>query len=173
MATTKLKKWAVRRLRFYKDKYIFKLKRYTIAVLTSDKSDVSIALSYAFGTLIALLPTPGFSTAIGIGFMTIFKQLNKMAVLLSMMVWNAITIIPVYWLSYKLGSSISNSLPDVEVQNETIRQILLFFKQFALGNLALTIPISIASYFLAILLLQLARRMRLRKVEKRENKIIA
>lgn len=162
MAIAKLKRWAVRKLRYYKDKYIFKLKRYTIAVLTSDKSDVSIALSYAFGTLIALLPTPGFSTAIGIGFITIFKQLNKMAVLLSMMVWNAITIIPIYWLSYKIGSRISNSLPDVEVQNETIKQVLLFFKQFALGNLALTIPIAFGSYFLAIVLLRLARKMRLR-----------
>jgi uncharacterized protein (DUF2062 family) len=129
-------------------------------------------LSYSFGTLIALLPTPGFSTAIGIGFITVFKQLNKMAVLLSMLVWNAITIIPIYWLSFKIGSQISNSLPDVEVQNETIRQILLFFKQFALGNLALTIPIAIGSYFLAIILLRLARKFRLRKVQERKKIIV-
>jgi len=167
MATAKLKKWAGKRLRYYKDKFIFKLKRYTIAVLNSDKSDMSIALSYSFGTLIALLPTPGFSTAIGIGFITIFKQLNKMAVLLSMLVWNAITIIPIYWLSFKIGTHISNSLPDVEVQNETLRQVLLYFKQFALGNLALTIPIAVGSYFLAIILLQLARKMRLRKNARR------
>lgn len=171
MATEKLKKWAGRKLRYYKDKFIFKLKRYTIAVLNSDKSDVSIALSYSFGTLVALLPTPGFSTAIGIGFITVFKQLNKMAVLLSMLVWNAITIIPIYWLSYRIGSRISSSLPDVDVQNEIIRQVLLFFKQFALGNLALTIPIAIGSYFLAIMLLRLARKMRLRKTARRGNKI--
>jgi uncharacterized protein (DUF2062 family) len=167
MATIKLKKWAGRRLRYYKDKFIFKLKRYTIAVLNSDKSDMSIALSYSFGTLIALLPTPGFSTAIGIGFIAVFKQLNKMAVMLSMLVWNAITIIPIYWLSFKIGSQISNSLPDVDVKNETIRQILLYFKQFALGNLALTIPIAIGSYFLAIILLRFARKMRLRKTGRR------
>jgi uncharacterized protein (DUF2062 family) len=128
---------------------------------------MSIALSYSFGTLIALLPTPGFSTAIGIGFITIFKQLNKMAVMLSMLVWNAITIIPIYWLSFKIGTHISNSLPDVEVENETLRQFLLYFKQFALGNLALTIPIAIGSYFLAIILLRLARKMRLRKTGRR------
>jgi uncharacterized protein (DUF2062 family) len=85
-----------------------------------------------------------------------------MAVLLSMLVWNAITIIPIYWLSFKIGTHISNSLPDVEVKNETLRQVLLYFKQFALGNLALTIPIAIASYFMAIVLLRLARKMRLR-----------
>ena len=162
MATVRLKKWAVRKYRFYKDKFIFKLKRYIIAILISDKSDVSIALSYSFGTLIALLPTPGFSTAIGIGFIAVFKQLNKMAVLLSMLVWNGITIIPVYWLSFKLGTSISNSLPAIDVKNETIRQVLLYFKQFVLGNLALTIPIAIGSYFLALILLRLARKMRLR-----------
>ncbi|HET8860483.1 DUF2062 domain-containing protein [Marivirga sp.] len=172
MAIKKLKKWAGRKLRFYKDKFIFKLKRYTIAVLTSDKSDVSIALSYSFGTLIALLPTPGFSTAIGIGFIAVFKQLNKMAVMLSMLVWNAFTIIPIYWLSYKIGSQISNNLPDVEVQNETLRQILLFFKQFALGNLALTIPISVGSYFLALVLLRLARRKRIRSTGIRNQAIV-
>jgi len=169
MATIKLRKWADKRLKYYKDKFIFKLKRYTIAILTSDKSDVSIALSYAFGTLIALLPTPGFSTAIGVGFIAIFKQLNKMAVLLSMLVWNAITIIPVYWLSFKIGTHISNSLPDVEVQNETIRQVLLYFKQFALGNLTLTIPIAIGSYFLAIILLRLARKFRLNRIKERNR----
>jgi len=165
----KLKKWALRYFRYYKDKFIFKLKRYTIAILTSDKSDFSIAFSYAFGTLIALLPTPGFSTAIGIGFIAVFKQLNKMAVLLSMLVWNGITIIPIYWLSFKLGKFISNTLPDVRVENEVLQQILLYFKQFALGNLALTIPISIASYFIALVLLQIARKLRLRKVEGRRK----
>jgi uncharacterized protein (DUF2062 family) len=169
MATVRLKKWAVRKYRFYKDKFIFKLKRYIIAILISDKSDVSIALSYSFGTLIALLPTPGFSTAIGIGFIAVFKQLNKMAVLLSMLVWNGITIIPVYWLSFKLGTSISNSLPEINVKNEVLQQVLLYFKQFVLGNLALTIPIAIGSYFLAIVLLKWARKVRLRKTEQRGN----
>jgi ABC-type cobalamin transport system permease subunit len=55
----------------------------------------------------------------------------------------------------------------VDVKNETIRQILLYFKQFALGNLALTIPIAIGSYFLAIILLRFARKMRLRKTGRR------
>lgn len=168
----RLRKWAVRYFRYYRDKFVFKLKRYTISVLNSDKSDVSIALSYAFGTLIALLPTPGFSTAIGVGFLAIFKQLNKMAVLLSMLVWNAITIIPVYWLSFKIGTHISNGLPDVEIENETLRQVLLFIKQFALGNLALTIPISIGSYFLAMILLRLARKYRLRTVASRRKSTV-
>lgn len=168
----RLRKWAVRYFRYYKDKFFFKLKRYTIAVLTSDKSDTSIALSYAFGTLIALLPTPGFSTAIGVGFIAIFKQLNKMAVLLSMLVWNGITIIPVYWLSFKIGTHFSNNLPDVEIENETIRQVVLYFKQFALGNLALTIPIAIGSYFLALVLLRLARKFRLRRAESKRKTIL-
>lgn len=166
---TKLKKSVGKYLQFYKDKYWFLLKRYTQEILRSDKSDHLIATSYALGTLIAVFPTPGFSTAIGLGLLALFKKLNKIAVLLSMLVWNGFTVLPIYWLSFKIGKRIATSLPHIDFGIEWLNTFLLFLKQFALGNLVITIPISIGSYFLAVVLLKLARRMRLRKTEKKNN----
>lgn len=166
---TKLKKSVGKYLQFYKDKYWFLIKRYTQEILLSDKSDHMISVSYALGTMIAVFPTPGFSTAIGLGLLAIFKKLNKIAVLLSMMVWNAVTVLPIYWLSFKIGKRIATSLPNIDFGIEWLNTFLLYLKQFALGNLVITIPISFGSYFLAMLLLKLARRMRLRKTENRNN----
>jgi len=151
---------------YYVDKYRFKLKRYWHEVLTSDKSDHIIAISYAIGTEIAIFPTPGFSTAIGFALLAIFKQLNKMAVLLSMLVWNALTVLPVYWASFKVGSFISSSIPPIDTRFEWLNTTILYFKQFVIGNLAVTIPISIISYFVARAILQWSRERRASKKAK-------
>lgn len=149
--------------------YRFLLKRYFHEIVTSDKSDHIIALSYAIGTEIAIFPTPGFSTAIGFGLLAIFKQLNKFAVLLSMLVWNAFTVLPVYWLSFKVGKEVATVLPAFSSSYEWINQFILYFKQFALGNLVVTIPISIISYFVAISILKIVRSKRIKKKQVYKN----
>lgn len=148
--------------------YRFLLKRYLHEIITSDKSDHIIALSYAIGTEIAIFPTPGFSTAIGFGVLAIFKNLNKFAVLFSMLVWNAFTVLPVYWLSFQVGKGISTVLPSFSTKYDWVNQLMLYFKQFALGNLVVTIPISIISYFVAITFLQFYRA---RKLQRKKNKL--
>ena len=160
----KLKTFFTRKIHQYR----FLLKRYFHEIISSNKSDHIIALSYAIGTEIAIFPTPGFSTAIGFGVLAAFKQLNKFAVLLSMLIWNAITVLPVYWLSYKAGTQIAPVLPAFSSSYEWINQFMLYFKQFALGNLVVTIPISILSYFIAISILRIVRnkKSRKRKIDK-------
>ena len=146
-------------LRLY-HKYSFLFKRYYYAIMVSEKSDHMIALSFAIGTEVAIFPTPGFSTAIGFGLLAIFKQLNKMAVLLSMLIWNAFTVLPVYWLSYQVGNSLNEYLPEINTEIEWLASVILFFKQFAIGNLMVTIPLSILSYFIARILLRSGRKSR-------------
>ncbi|MFT4740416.1 MAG: hypothetical protein ACI9XJ_001017 [Marivirga sp.] len=143
------------------DQYRFLLKRYFHEIITSDKSDHMIALSYAIGTEIAILPTPGFSTAIGFGILAIFKSLNKFAVLLSMLVWNAITVLPVYWLSFQVGKQIEPLFPAFNSNYEWLNQAVLYMKQFGLGNLMVTFPISILSYFLVLTFLKFYRARKL------------
>ena len=146
-------------LRLY-HKYSFLFKRYYYAIMVSEKSDHIIALSFAIGTEVAIFPTPGFSTVIGFGLLAIFKQLNKMAVLLSMLIWNAFTVLPVYWLSYQVGNSLNEYLPEINTEIEWLASVILFFKQFAIGNLMVTIPISTLSYFIARILLSSGRKSR-------------
>ena len=150
-------------LRVQKDKFWFRLKRYIMNIIKSKKSDKTIAWSYSIGTFIAVFPTPGFSTFIGLAVLGIFRQLNKMAILLSMVVWNAVTVVPVYWFSFKIGQSLAITDETNFFQYEWANNLIQYFKDFIVGNLFITIPISVISYFLALLLLKhsrIARRKR-------------
>ncbi len=138
-----------------------------MGILHSHKSDKTIAWSYAIGTFIAVFPTPGFSTLIGLALLGIFRQLNKMAVLLSMAIWNALTVIPVYWFSFKIGQALSLSERTTLFSNALANDIFQYFKQFIIGNLFITIPVSILSYFVAILLLRKSRRIRLNRAAEK------
>ncbi|GAA5036852.1 hypothetical protein GCM10011506_32480 [Marivirga lumbricoides] len=134
-------------------------------ILKSNKSDHTIAWSYSLGTFIAVFPTPGFSTFIGLGLIAIFRQINKMAVLLAMVVWNAVTVVPVYWFSFKIGQNLALTDETTLFRFEWANNLLQYFKDFIVGNLFITIPISILSYFIAKALLKKSRIAR----EKRSN----
>ncbi|MBK6264455.1 DUF2062 domain-containing protein [Marivirga sp. S37H4] len=145
---------------FHRDKYWFRLKRYVMGILKSHKSDKTIAWSYSLGTFVAILPTPGFSTFIGLALIAVFKQLNKMAVLLAMIIWNIFTVVPVYWFSFKIGQMLSITSTTTLFSNGLANEILQYLKEFMVGNLLITIPVSIISYFVAMVLLRKSRLMR-------------
>jgi len=150
----------IKYLRIQKDKYWFRLKRYLMQIIKSKKSDKNIAWSYSLGTFIAVFPTPGFSTFIGLALLSIFKQLNKMAILLSMVVWNAVTVVPVYWFSFKIGQNLALTEETTLFNYEWANNAFQYFKDFIVGNLFITIPVSVLSYFIAILLLKHSRIVR-------------
>ena len=95
----------------------------------------------------------------------IFRQINKMAVLLAMVVWNAFTVVPVYWFSFKIGQNLALTDETTLFRFEWANNLLQYFKDFIVGNLFITIPISILSYFIAKALLKKSRIAR----EKRSN----
>lgn len=158
-------------LRHQKNKYWFRLKRYLMNILKSNKSDHTIAWSYSLGTFVAVFPTPGFSTFIGLGLIAIFRQINKMAVLLAMVVWNAFTVVPIYWFSFKIGQSLALTETTTLFANDIANQILQYFKDFIVGNLFITIPITIISYFVAKLLLKKSRVVREKRAFSKFNVI--
>jgi hypothetical protein len=147
-------------IRLQKDKYWFRLKRYLMNIIQSKKSDKTIAWSYSLGTFVAVFPTPGFSTFIGLALIGLFRQLNKMAVLMAMVVWNAVTVVPVYWFSFKIGQKLAWADETTLFRFEWANNLLQYFKDFIVGNLFITIPISILSYFIALILLKRSRIIR-------------
>ncbi len=147
-------------LRVQKDKYWFRSKRYLLNIIKSKKSDKNIAWSYSLGTFVAVFPTPGFSTFIGLALIGLFRQLNKMAILMAMVVWNAVTVVPVYYFSFKIGQSLALTDETNLFMYEWANNLLQYFKDFIVGNLFITIPISILSYFVALILLKRSRIIR-------------
>jgi uncharacterized protein len=115
-------------------------------VIETKKSPHSIALGFTLGTLIALLPTPGFSVLIGILVVFIFNKINKYSLFGAIALWNPLVQIPIYTLSYKIGNLIFGSMPLVEYKISLLHQILIYTRRFLIGNVILAILISIISY---------------------------
>ncbi|MEP3386845.1 MAG: DUF2062 domain-containing protein [Reichenbachiella sp.] len=132
----------------YKNSFTFKLKRHFLEVLRTKTSDHSVAMGFAIGSFVAILPTPGISILIGIAIVAIFKKINKYALFLAMIVWNIWTLAPIYWASYEIGQAIFGDSEVVVWEFEQLDQVFEYTRRFMVGNLFLSIPISVLSYFL-------------------------
>ena len=132
----------------YKNKFLFRLKRHFIEVLRTKTSDHSVAMGFAVGSFVAILPTPGISFLIGLSIVAIFKTLNKYALFLAMLVWNIWTLAPIYWASYEIGQAIFGTAEVITFDVDNWDQVFDYSLRFVVGNLFLSIPISVFSYFL-------------------------
>lgn len=77
------------------------------ALLMLDGSPHSIALGTAIGMFIALTPTVGIQMLIVIAVAFLVRPLfrfNRMAALITVYVSNPLTVVPLYWFNYKLGT---------------------------------------------------------------------
>jgi len=72
-------------------------------VVRLKKTPHEIALGFALGVFIGILPTPGFNILIGLGLIFIFKKLNKIALFAGMAIFNPIVSAPVIYFSHRIG----------------------------------------------------------------------
>ena len=90
------------------------LKHHFHEIVKIKKSPQEIALGFAIGSFIVLLPTPGFSILIGLLIMLLFTRINKFSLFAAMAVWNPLTLVPIYWLSYRIGDILFGALPVIK-----------------------------------------------------------
>ena len=91
-----------------------KLKRHFHEVARSRKSSHSIALGFAVGTFISILPTPGLNLILGLLVALIYEKINKYSLVISIFFWNTLTLSPIYILSFKIGDLLFGDLPAAE-----------------------------------------------------------
>ena len=132
-----------------------KLKAHFKRVLETKTSAHSVAAGFAIGTFIAILPTPGLSILIGTLIVLIFKDLSKYSLFGAMVFWNPLTLIPVYALSYKIGSYIFGGESVIVYKILILDQIYNFTRRFLVGNLILALTLSITSYFLILIAIKI------------------
>ncbi|MEO9804751.1 MAG: DUF2062 domain-containing protein [Reichenbachiella sp.] len=154
---------------YYWDKFYFGLKRHFIEVLKTKTSDRSVALGYALGSFIAISPTPGISILLGIAMVAIFKRLNKLSLFFAMAIWNVWTLSPIYWLSYKIGEAIFGEIPVVRFEFEQLDRVFDYTLRFMVGNLILSVPISILSYYFVLWLVRKVRTSRSNRDSNRKK----
>lgn len=144
-----------------------KIKKHFHEVIRTKKSEHSVALGFAIGTFISILPTPGFNILLGLLVVLIFKKVNKFSLFISMAVWNTLTLIPIYWLSYKIGNLLFGSVPVVKYNIVILDQIYNFTRRYLVGNLILALIISPLCYFIVKGLIRLYRKKKNRERNKK------
>lgn len=110
-------------------------------LIQTNASPQSIALAFAVGTFISLLPIPGIDLVLVTLLASLFKQLNRTGLLAALAVWNAFVVAPIYVLSHKVGAS----LPIFSEQNLAVG--------FLAGNLLLAVGLTAVSYLIVQLVI--------------------
>lgn len=129
-----------------------KIKEHFHEVLRTKKSPHSIALGFAIGSFIALLPIPAIDFFIGFALIAFFTKLNKYTLILGIAIWNPLTKIPLVPLSYKIGDMFFGTAPPTEIKLMLFDRIVQFSKRFLIGNIIISILISLLSYILVFAL---------------------
>ncbi len=125
-----------------------KLSNKTHQVLRTDISPNRIAGSFALGTALAILPTPGISILIGLLLSFLFKKIHTLSLALAFIVWNPFIVTPLYVLSYQIGDFFFASRPISPVNIEFANIFVAFSRRFLLGNLIVSLSFAIVSFFI-------------------------
>ena len=123
----------------------------------SNKTPNAIALGFAIGTFIAILPTFGLGLTLGALILLFFHRVNKIWMLGAFVLWNPFVLVPLYRIGARLGEFIFTDKPLVVQQLSHWNQEILLTKRVFVGNTLLALQIAIASYVIIYLLLRYTR----------------
>ena len=127
----------------------------------------SVALGFTLGTFIAILPTPGFGAFLALSLTLVFKNINRLAVVVSIAIWNPLLLVPFYYVCYLLGSILLER--PIQLEELSLYQLLYqYTNAFLLGNIILACTMSVVSYVGIYYLMRLQlRQQQLRKLMNR------
>jgi uncharacterized protein len=146
-----------------------KIKHHFHEIAKANATPHSIALGVAAGTAIGLIPTPGFGVILALLAILIFEKINKISIFIGMAIWNPIVCAPFQVLSYVLGNRILGSINITET-HATFNKFFSFTAKYLLGNIIITITISVASYFIVKYAVILYRKRKEKQTEKKHKK---
>ena len=83
-----------------------KIKKYLEEVISIKTSPHAFAMGFAIGTFICVLPLPGLTLPLATLMMFIYRNVNKFALFGSLLIWNPFVMIPINYLSYRIGDAL-------------------------------------------------------------------
>jgi len=131
-----------------------KIKKHLKEVIEIKTSPNSIAMGFALGTLIAILPTFGLGIFIGLLVLLIFKKVSKISMFISFAIWNPLVLALLYPLEYSIGNTILSDIPITKFRFEVLNQIFVYTGRFLLGSFILALITSIICYFIILTLVK-------------------
>jgi uncharacterized protein len=129
-------------------RYVEKIKHHFREVIKLKTTPQTIALGFAIGTFISVLPTPGFNILLGLLIVLIFERVSKLSLFGAILFWNPITSIPIYWLNHKVGDLLFGSAPVVKYNIIFVDFVYNFSRRYLLGSVINGIIISALCYLI-------------------------
>jgi uncharacterized protein (DUF2062 family) len=117
-------------------------------IRTVKKSPNYIALGFALGTLLAILPTPGISIIFGIILLLIFPKISKISMVAAIAVWNPFVTAPIYALSYQIGDLFFRNHEVLRLELTFLNQAWHFSKRLLFGSSIIGLTASLLSFFM-------------------------
>ena len=117
----------------------------------------SIATGFSLGTFISILPIPGFSILIATLIVLMFTRISKIAIFVAMSIWNPVTLIPIYSLSYQIGMYLLKHKPTYQFDLTVLNRVYYFTNDFLLGNLIVAFLISFLFFFIVFDIIKIYR----------------
>jgi len=127
--------------------YLF-VRQFLAKIAKQNASPHIIALSFAIGSFIAILPLFGLGIPIALAVAFSYKKLNKIAIMSSFVLWSPLLVVPLMTLSYQIGDWFFGSAEVVKYNFNILNYILTFSRRFLIGHSILTVIGSVLSYFL-------------------------
>lgn len=127
---------------------------YSKEILKNNGNPESIAMGFSLGTLIAILPTPGFGLFLALFIALFFKKINKIAIIASFTLWNPLVLAPIYWFSYVLGDFFYTPDPSIKFDLAIFDHLYHYSGKFILGNATIALIMSTLGYVVIYTLVQ-------------------
>lgn len=123
-----------------------KIEAYLRALAAVRTTDHELALGFAVGTLISVLPTPGFNIVLGFVVLAAYPRLNKLSLFGAMAIFNPLVMVPFHWASYALGDLLFGAEPTVEVDVMIVDRVYNFTRRYLVGNVLVAALTAAVSY---------------------------
>ena len=133
-------------------------RKYIKDVLHARTTPHSIALGFAIGTLINILPVWGLNLLLGLLVVLAFSQVSKLALFAALLFWNPLTLLPVYYASHWIGQMLFGTMPVIRYQAAYLNELFTFARGFLVGDVIMALTISLASYFIVRSVAELYQR---------------
>ncbi|PIR53163.1 hypothetical protein COU76_02660 [Candidatus Peregrinibacteria bacterium CG10_big_fil_rev_8_21_14_0_10_49_10] len=125
-----------------------KVHSYLYQVNAVKSSEHAIALGFAIGSFLAIIPLFGLSVLFAMLVVLLYKDVNKLALFGAIAFWNPFTLIPVYYASFEIGDFLFGNAPIIEYDLTFADHVFSFTRRFLAGNALLAFGLSCLAYTL-------------------------
>ena len=125
-----------------------KIKHHFSEVAKVKTSPESIAIGFAIGTFIAVLPTFGLGIFIGLLVVLVFERVSKISLVAAFAVFNPAIEFALYALNYSIGYSILAGREVSEATVDIYNNLFIYTQRLFVGSVVTATVLGVFSYFL-------------------------